>query len=115
MTEQSVYTRGAREGQCRSCNAHVWWTKGPDHTDQILDLEPVAKGNIVFTGMGKIRYVTKADPAPYGAIRYQSHFVTCPNRDKHRKNPRPEPAQADLFSTEGMEAPLESVAIRKYR
>lgn len=112
MTEQSVYTRGAREGKCRSCYARVWWARNADGTDQILDFEPVPNGNIQFADMGKIRYLTKREPALHGIPRYQSHFATCPNREKHRR--KPAPVQADLgLAVE--EAPLESTAMRKYR
>jgi hypothetical protein len=114
MAEQSLYTRGAREGKCRSCYARVWWCRNPDGTDQILDYEPVPNGNIRFIDMGKIEYATKAKPIPLGIARYRSHFATCPNREKHRKKPRPAPTQVGL-SLE-IEAPPEpTIAQRKYQ
>lgn len=90
---------------CRSCGAPIWWAsekfdspeeveaKKGEHTIKPIDAEPRDDGNVllwqrggslvfkVMTNKGMEEALEK-DP---DRKRYVSHFVTCPNANKHRK------------------------------
>lgn len=52
-----------------------------------VDARPVAGGNIDLSDDVSVRSTPRAEivPADPTAVRYTSHFVTCPDADKHRR------------------------------
>lgn len=73
----------AREGTCRSCGAEVLWAKTQQGRAIPLDREPVASGNVEFTGvLDTVRVLAPdGDAVLFGGPRYVSHFATCPQAD----------------------------------
>lgn len=83
--------------RCRSCNAPVIWTVAKTGRRMPVDAEPAEGGTVAL-----IRYPTEPDRPP-GAIvlggvmladaieqeqqLHKSHFATCPNASKHRRQP----------------------------
>lgn len=55
-----------------------------------IDVEPVEGGNIVLSG--GLAVVVSTEPTlldeldPHPGPFYQSHFVTCPTADEHRRD-----------------------------
>lgn len=88
---------------CRSCKVRIRWIMMPSGKRNPCDPAPNPdKGNIVIDredehGMEHGHVITKAEreaPADLfsdklyaldGVDLYLSHFVTCPNRDAHRR------------------------------
>lgn len=66
---------------CRSCGASIFWAWTKKGKRMPIDAEPNHLGNISLQGT-TVRFVTP-DANTLGQ-RYVSHFVTCPNADKHR-------------------------------
>lgn len=50
-----------------------------------LDAEPVPDGNIWLDHEGFARYLKKGEVPPEGALRYVSHFSSCPFGPSFRK------------------------------
>jgi hypothetical protein len=54
-----------------------------------LDPRPVRDGNLVFeVGAEKptVRYLRKGDVVPAGTAKYKSHFATCSEAHRFRRN-----------------------------
>lgn len=75
---------------CRSCKALIYWAKTKNGKNCPIDSAPSPEGNIVLgkTDRGDLLATVLGEQglamvAP-GTKLYQSHFVTCPNRDQHR-------------------------------
>ncbi len=66
-----------------SCGASFFFA--PSEKDKPIPLcaESVPNGNI-FIREGKAIYVSKRNPLPDGADRFQSHFADCPKADQFR-------------------------------
>jgi len=75
-------------GKCRSCQAPVIWAlTAAAHTPIPIDPDPVPTGNLVLEQHPKVVapvavFVTQETA---GAVRYVSHFVTCPQAGRWRK------------------------------
>lgn len=50
-----------------------------------VDAEPNEKGNIELIDRGFIAAIVHSQPPLAAETLYTSHFVTCPNAEKHRK------------------------------
>lgn len=92
MSVDDLLGHQARTQRCRSCGAAIRWTHTANGRSMPLDAEPVADGNVVFTGRtvrndrGVARPEVRVESQPHdGAPRYLSHFATCPNADQWRK------------------------------
>lgn len=69
---------GLKVSECRSCHAPVVWVKTDAGRLMPLDARPL----VVF------KVDEKGDPPRafiFSESVFQSHFVTCPNADQHRK------------------------------
>lgn len=79
------------DGQCRSCRAPVRWVVTEANGKRMpLDPEPVPDGNVwvvrIEDGMPVVAVALSAEGVPPAeAFRYQSHFVSCADRDSWRK------------------------------
>lgn len=72
--------------KCRSCGAQIRWTTTIKGKSIPLDEPPVKR----FVLMGRMGENANYVPT------YSTHFETCPNADKHRKEDREDP-QGSLF------------------
>ncbi len=74
---------------CKSCRAEIIWVRTPKGKNMPLDATPVPEGDWMLDGeddQGKTQvahYNSSAAAAEGGAARYQSHFKSCPNAQKH--------------------------------
>ncbi len=87
---------GYDQGQCRSCNAPILWAERVDTDNRLvrkddgsrikvpLDRRPAPDGGWKLTGNGRARTIGNGELVPTFE-RYVNHFITCPDRDKHRK------------------------------
>lgn len=66
---------------CGSCPAEIVWAETERGRRIPLDARPVADGNLALVD-GVALAATKA---PSDAPRYRSHFVSCPNAERHRR------------------------------
>jgi hypothetical protein len=84
---------------CRSCEAEITWGVVTPSLRRIpLDLKPVPDGNVIIDGGGTARVLRAGEDAPEGALRYRTHYATCPNAAQHRHaKPKPAPATPTLF------------------
>jgi hypothetical protein len=69
---------------CSSCQAPVRWETTVRNKPIPLDPEPVPDAHLFIRADGKV-----ADDRTYPAgpddPRYETHFVTCPNAEIHRR------------------------------
>lgn len=75
---------------CRTCNAEIFWALTTSDKLIPIDVEPVATGNIEIEldeldGKNTAVVVDPSQPSLFGKPRYNSHFVTCPDANKHRR------------------------------
>lgn len=77
---------------CRSCDAPILWGATAKGRRIPLDPEPVAGGNLELerlvtpiASVLRVRYVAKEDIHP-DIARHVTHFATCPNARRHRRN-----------------------------
>lgn len=70
---------------CSSCGAEIRWEKTVRGKPIPLDPEPVKDAHLFLRADGLVADDRSA-PAPQGAPRYMTHFVTCPNAAEHRRN-----------------------------
>lgn len=85
------------DGTCRSCSARMRWTtttKGKRMPVDLLPVEAPVEGNVMLAlldepdsnGTRLQSYVIGAGDRPVeGALRFRSHFATCPNAGAHRR------------------------------
>ena len=64
---------------CRTCQAPIIWAVTPSGRRMPLDAEPREGGNVTLRADGV------AIVGGEGAVRYVSHFVTCPQAGQHRR------------------------------
>jgi hypothetical protein len=82
-------TMEVRVTTCKSCRAEIIWVRTPKKKNMPLDATPVPDGDWMLDGEddeGKTQvahYNSSAAAAEGGAARYQSHFKSCPNAQKH--------------------------------
>lgn len=86
---------------CRSCGASIVWVETEAKASKPARMMPLdagndglavnvddGTGNIVFTGVMSVKGNPIVRMLPKGKGNRRSHFVTCPNRDQHRKPKR---------------------------
>jgi hypothetical protein len=72
--------------KCRSCGAPVVWCKTADGKRMPVDAGPTPDGNlIVFAASGEVRSVAAADRPTFAGQLHKSHFASCPQAGKWRK------------------------------
>lgn len=72
---------------CRSCGEPIHWTvTAASGKAMPVDRDAILGGNLVLTQSGYRTTATVVTPDP-AIRRHVSHFVTCPNREEHRKKP----------------------------
>lgn len=77
---------------CRSCNARVAWVITEAGKNMPIDFADVPDGNVIVDRVERtqwgssihVRTLHKDEETE--ALRYVSHFVTCPDRREHRKS-----------------------------
>jgi hypothetical protein len=81
-------------GSCRSCLAPIRWVLTGSGKRMPLDTEAVPDGNVTVDRYEAdhaivVVHATPADVPASEALRYKSHFATCPEADswRHPKNP----------------------------
>ena len=79
--------------QCSSenCNADVIWVETQNHKLMPIDAEPTGIGNIVIVGRllngaVSVRYLSTREQEDSTEDRYTSHFATCPDAGRFRRN-----------------------------
>ena len=77
-------------GRCKSCQAQIRWAKTV--TGKSMPIDPLAADNgniwvVQFSdGNPIVEVAATPDAVPAAeALRYTSHFATCPNAADHRK------------------------------
>jgi hypothetical protein len=76
---------------CRSCRAPIVWARTVNGKRMPVDRDPTPDGNLVLAVPGvddTEPYVTVVDPdQPMldDPPRYRSHYATCPDADRWRK------------------------------
>lgn len=70
---------------CKRCPAQILWVASRGGKAMPLDAEPVPDGNIWLDHEGFARYLKKGEVPPEGALRYVSHFSSCPFGPSFRK------------------------------
>lgn len=75
---------------CRTCKAEIFWALTTKDKLIPIDHEPCADGNVEIEtneldGKNTAVIVDPKQPNLFGKPRYNSHFVTCPDANKHRK------------------------------
>lgn len=76
--------------QCTSCGAAIFFATTATNSKMPMDALPVEGGAFFISPSGQCVHVDSpgefaASARAKKAPLYTSHFVTCPNRDKHRK------------------------------
>jgi hypothetical protein len=72
-------------GNCKSCGAPIRWVKTATGKAMPLDANPTPKGNVIIVkGVAQIGG-DHPDLLPGEALRFTSHFATCPNASQHRR------------------------------
>jgi hypothetical protein len=81
-------------GQCRSCPARFQWAQTEARGRRSpIDAEPSPQGTMRLRARGGgllplasvLKGVELDEARAAGENLYQSHFVTCPGRDRHRR------------------------------
>lgn len=67
---------------CRSCGAPIFFVTTTKGHKMPIDRASVPDGNVWVDPDTKIAHV--GNP-PAGALRFVSHFATCPNAKRHRR------------------------------
>lgn len=83
---QGVESFMSERARCASCHAEIIWTRTSASGSLMpVDAEPVEGGNIKI--VDGVSHVMKGDlfEPMVGGPSYVSHFVTCPNREQHRR------------------------------
>jgi len=75
--------RSMNNAVCKSCKASIVWAMTTSGSRMPLDAKPVKQGT--FTLLEDGRYLLAEIATGDDVDRYQSHFATCPNADRHRK------------------------------
>jgi hypothetical protein len=73
---------GLPRARCRSCGATIHWvTTAVGGRAMPIDVKPHPDGNVFRQANGLA--AVAANP-PGDAVRYVSHFTTCPHASEHR-------------------------------
>ena len=74
-----------RSQPCRACGVAMRWARSAKTGKPIpLDAAPRPDGNILLDG-DVARYLGKGEVVPAGALRWVSHFSTCPAAKQFRR------------------------------
>ncbi len=65
---------------CRSCGARIFYAATVNGKDMPMDEKPVGKASVL-----KVNPADATKPMVKIVDAYQTHFISCPNRDRHRK------------------------------
>jgi len=71
---------------CKSCGALIVWATSDTGKAMPVDVEPSEGGTIVLHGTDPnpiFRVLRKGEK--YAGMLYRSHFSTCPNAARHRR------------------------------
>jgi len=71
---------------CKSCKASIVWAMTTSGSRMPLDATPVKQGTFTLREDG--RYLLAEIGTGDDVDRFQSHFATCPNADRHRSASR---------------------------
>ena len=75
---------------CASCRAPIFWAQLPSGKSMPVDAAPTPDGTVLLfhTAKGSLRahVLKKGEAYHLGAPRRTSHFVTCPQAQKHRRS-----------------------------
>lgn len=69
---------------CRSCGAPIEWALTAKGRRMPVDLEPAAAG-LLLVHDGRVEHADRAPADWPRSPRRTSHFATCPNARKHRR------------------------------
>lgn len=72
---------------CASCSASIFWARTGSGKAIPIDAAPTPTGNVELDGDTAKSWGTSHE-WPEGAVRYTSHFATCPHAAEHRKQSR---------------------------
>jgi hypothetical protein len=72
--------------KCRSCGAKIFWYYTASGKLMPVDAEPCADGNLAINYDGTVMVVGSGSGRQ---PRYRSHFATCPNAARHRRQQKP--------------------------
>ena len=95
----------ADQGSCRACGASMLWARMPSGRLNPLNVDEVqpepGAGVVAFnpaTGNGVPVINANAHDCPrwaeHGATFHTSHFATCPERGRFKRDPQPNPEGA---------------------
>lgn len=73
-----------RPTQCRTCHTQVYWVETEAGKKMPVDAKSVADGDFIFINK-KAHKLRLGEIPDEGVKRWTSHFVTCPQRDEHRR------------------------------
>jgi hypothetical protein len=75
-----------KEDNCRSCKAKIVWAETLKGRRMPLDPKPVADGNVEVKERGRALplAIVMTNVPTGGALRFKSHFATCPQASKWR-------------------------------
>jgi hypothetical protein len=82
-------TRQTRKPLCASCGAVIRWCHTRDGKRMPLDPDPALLGNVRVFDDDLAVVLTKTEVAQYqeaGVSLHSSHFATCPDAPKWRRN-----------------------------
>ena len=71
--------------ECNSCGATIFWVIMPSGKRMPLDAKPDPNGKVVLHDDGKHAFAPGAG-GDEPAMRFPSHFATCPHAANHRKH-----------------------------
>lgn len=71
--------------KCRSCGALTFFAINPSGKLLPMDARPVDDGGYVLVADANRVRVRPYAETDVGALRYHTHFVTCPDRKQWRK------------------------------
>lgn len=84
--------------KCGSCGAEIIWSITQTNKRMPVNATPTQHGNIYLVHRGDSTpplAVHAKFSRPVGEVpKYKSHFATCPNASKHRKQPPPKKREA---------------------
>ncbi len=73
---------------CQSCNTKINWVPtAATGKNMPVDIDPVEDGNMIIVDR-QVVVLKKGEVPPEGALRYKSHYATCPHAARHRGKPR---------------------------
>lgn len=98
--KQSEHVKQMTAGKCSTCEAKVWWVRTERNQRMPVDHKPVERGNLYFSGPGRVAHATSLQRSQSGVPKYVSHFATCPDRKLHRG--RSTTNGPDLFAAAGI-------------